>query len=98
MKEIGFIGLGNMGAPMASNLVHAGFDVIVYDKNTDALNSFTSMVPSAKTASSVSELASLSDTIITMLPNPEIVRDICLGESGIIESVRPGTCLIEMST
>jgi 2-hydroxy-3-oxopropionate reductase len=96
MKNIGFIGLGIMGKPMAKNLLKAGFNLIVFDINPEPVKELVSA--GAKEGSSSSNVASQSELIITMLPNSPEVREVVLGESGIIEGAKPGTILVDMSS
>ena len=67
VEQIGFIGLGIMGKPMARNLMTAGYEVTVYDIVGEAVEELAT--DGAKTASSSEEVASVTDTIITMLPD-----------------------------
>ena len=67
MQTIGFIGLGNMGRPMASNLCRKGFELLVYDINPQAVAALCDL--GARIASSVAEIAKTCDILITMLPN-----------------------------
>jgi 3-hydroxyisobutyrate dehydrogenase len=85
MATIGFIGLGNMGAPMAANLVKAGHGVTGYDVNPAALQALAAA--GGKTAASASEAAKGADVVITMLPAGEQVREVWLHRGGLIEAV-----------
>ena len=76
--KIGFIGLGIMGRPMAKNLLKAGYDLVVYDFNKDAVADLVSCGASA--AESGKELASQVEAVITMVPNSPHVRAAVLGE------------------
>lgn len=96
MQKIGFIGLGIMGKPMAKNLLKAGYELVVYDINNSAVEEVTA--EGAKKAASSKEVAERTDFIITMLPNSPHVKDVVMGENGIIEGVRPGTILVDMSS
>ena len=96
MAQIGFIGLGNMGLPMAQNLIKAGHPVCGYDVNAAALDKF-----SAAGGISVRSLdvASMGvDLVITMLPAREQVREVYLAQGGVLASAKPGTLLIDCST
>jgi len=95
MLIIGFIGLGIMGRPMAKNLIKAGYKLIVYDKYAkyDDLVSL-----GAEGAASNREVASKSDVIITMLPNSPHVKEAILGENGVIEGVKNGAIVVDMSS
>ncbi|WP_434778101.1 2-hydroxy-3-oxopropionate reductase [Neisseria sp. Ec49-e6-T10] len=94
--NVGFIGLGIMGKPMSKNLLKAGYSIVVSDLNQAAVDEV--VAAGAKTASSVKELASQCDVIITMLPNSPQVKQVVLGEGGVIESAKEGTVVIDMSS
>jgi 3-hydroxyisobutyrate dehydrogenase len=96
MARIGFIGLGNMGLPMAQNLIKAGHQVEGVDMSsaqTDKLRAAGGAV--AETAKIA---ASRGDVVVTMLPAGAHVRDVYLGPGGIIENANAGTLLIDCST
>jgi 3-hydroxyisobutyrate dehydrogenase len=97
MATIGFIGLGNMGAPMAANLVKAGHRVIGYDINASVLQA---LAPAGVLqARSAAEAARGADVVITMLPAGEHVREVWLHQGGLVEAVRGATpLLIDCST
>lgn len=96
-KVIGFIGLGIMGKPMALNLINAGHNVIVYDINREAVEVLVQS--GAIPASSPMELGDRSDIIITMLPANKHVKEVVLGEKGIIKTAKKeGTVVIDMSS
>lgn len=95
-KNIGFIGLGIMGKPMSLNLIKAGHNLTVYDINKETVEKLVSS--GAISASSPKEVAENSDIIFTMLPNSEHVKEVVLGESGIIKSAKKGTVVIDMSS
>jgi len=96
MARIGFIGLGNMGLPMAQNLIKAGHQVEGVDVNPASVEKLKASggtgVETAKVA------AARADVVITMLPSGKEVRDIYLGVNGIVENANPGTLLIDCST
>lgn len=94
--KIGFIGLGIMGKPMARNLIKAGHELVVYDINSEAVADVTAA--GATAAGSISEIADLTSVIILMLPNSPHVKEVALGKGGLIEKVRPGTVVIDMSS
>ncbi|XP_076043947.1 3-hydroxyisobutyrate dehydrogenase, mitochondrial isoform X2 [Oratosquilla oratoria] len=94
--RVGIIGLGNMGGPMASNLINKGHKVVVYDVNEEAVNQVQNV--GAEKAASPAEIASKADRIITMLPNSQHVISCYAGEKGIFENVQPGTLLVDSST
>jgi len=96
MKKLGFIGVGIMGKPMAKNLIDAGYDLIAYDIDKEALNEIVEY--GAERGTSPKNIAENSDIIITMLPNSPDVKKVVLGENGVIEGVREGQTLIDMSS
>jgi 3-hydroxyisobutyrate dehydrogenase len=97
MARIGFIGLGNMGAPMAANLVRAGHAVTGFDLVPAALAALTEA--GGKTAASAAEAARGAEVVITMLPAGEHVREVWLNQGGLIEAVRDARpLLIDCST
>ena len=96
MKKIGFIGVGIMGEPMSKNLIDSGYKLLVYDINKEALNEVVEY--GAKKGNSPKSVAENSDIIITMLPNSPHVKNVVLGENGVIEGVRRGQILIDMSS
>ncbi|HZL40162.1 MAG TPA: 3-hydroxyisobutyrate dehydrogenase [Pseudolabrys sp.] len=96
MARIGFIGLGNMGLPMAQNLIKAGHSVEGVDVSEAAVAKLvTAGGTSVETAKSA---AARSDVVITMLPSGKEVREVYLGSSGIVENANQGTLLIDCST
>ena len=96
MKKIGFIGVGIMGKPMAKNLIDTGYKLIAYDIVDKALNEIVEY--GAERGTSPKNVAQNSDIIITMLPNSPDVEKAVLGENGVIEGVREGQILIDMSS
>ena len=96
MARIGFIGLGNMGLPMAQNLLKAGHQVEGVDLSEAATGKLKAaggvVIETAKSA------AARADVVITMLPAGQHVRDVYLGSGGIIENANAGTLLIDCST
>ncbi len=97
IRRIGFIGVGNMGNPMAGNLVKAGFDVMVFDARAETAAAFVEQHGGCA-ASTLNELARDADAVITMLPDDKIVRAVMLGENGAAAAMKPGTVLIDMGT
>ena len=96
MQKIGFIGMGIMGKPMAKNLIDAGYSLIAYDINEDALEEMVAY--GAEKASSCQEVSSLCEVIITMLPNSPHVKKAVLAKEGVINGVHAGQILIDMSS
>ncbi len=97
IKKIGFIGVGNMGNPMAANLLKSGFDVTVFDTRPETAAAFVAQ-HGGKAAASLAEVASGADAIITMLPNDKIVRAVMLDAGGAAAAMAQGTVLIDMGT
>lgn len=93
---IGFIGLGHMGKPMASNLCQKGFAVIVFDLNANAVAELVAL--GAVAAADSHYLAQRCDIIITMLPQSEHVEAICGGEQGLFLHAKKGTFIIDCSS
>jgi len=99
IKRVGFIGLGNMGGPMCSHLVEAGFEVTAFDLNSDALDRV--VAGGARPGASAAECARDAGALITMLPAPPQVESVWLGfggEGGVIAALAPGAVAIDMST
>ena len=96
MATIGFIGLGNMGGPMATNLVKAQHQVTGYDLAAGPLAALDAQ--GGHPAASLVEAAASGDIVITMLPAGPQVRAVYLGPDGIIARARPGALLIDCST
>lgn len=94
--KIGFIGLGNMGAPMAANLLSGGLEVVVFDINSHAVESAVAL--GAQAGSSPSDVAARAELVLTVLPSPSHVRQVYLNEDGILAGARPGTLLLDCST
>jgi 3-hydroxyisobutyrate dehydrogenase len=96
MATIGFIGLGNMGAPMAANLVKAQHRVSGYDILAAPAAALAEQ--GGHRAAEIAEAAAAGDIVITMLPAGPQVREVYLGPGGVIANARPGALLIDCST
>jgi 3-hydroxyisobutyrate dehydrogenase len=96
MARIGFIGLGNMGLPMAQNLIKAGHQVEGVDVNGAVVEKLKSAGGAAAETHRIA--AARGDVVITMLPAGQHVREVYLGAGGIIENANAGTLLIDCST
>ncbi|AJG22584.1 3-hydroxyisobutyrate dehydrogenase [Cupriavidus basilensis] len=94
--EIAFIGLGNMGAPMAANLLKAGHALTVFDLDANAVAA--ALLAGATSAGSPREAAARADLVITMLPAAAHVRQVYLGEDGVLAGARPGVPMVDCST
>lgn len=95
-KKIGFIGLGVMGKPMAKNLIKAGFKLKVFDLKADVVAEVAAL--GAEKGTSPAQVARDCDIIITMLPNSPQVIQVLTGEDGVLQTVRPGSIIIDMSS
>jgi len=96
MATIGFIGLGNMGSPMAKNLVTKGHEVKVFDLSEEAVK--TLVDAGAARADSAGEAARDVQVVVSMLPAGKHVKAVYMGEHGVLENAAPGTLLIDSST
>jgi 3-hydroxyisobutyrate dehydrogenase len=98
VKKVGFIGIGNMGWPMAANLVKAGFEVAIHDTDPARANQFTKENPGS-TAPGLVGVAQM-DAIVTMLPNGHIVRAALIeaDDGAFIKNAKPGTIVVDMSS
>jgi 3-hydroxyisobutyrate dehydrogenase len=96
MADIGFIGLGNMGGPMAANLIKAGHSLKVFDLSQAALAKLAGA--GVAVTSSASEAAKGVEAVVTMLPAGQHVRDAYFGPHGLIAAASPGSLLIDCST
>ena len=97
-QTVGFIGVGNMGWPMAACLVKAGFPVLINDSRREVANNFVQQI-GGTAPDSLRELAAGSDVIVTMLPTSVIVeRVLSGGDDNIFAGMKPGTIIIEMSS
>ena len=94
--KIGFIGLGNIGYPMAAQLLEAGFDLTVHDLIEDKAKPLVER--GAAWGASLGETVSGAETIITSLPGPTEVTQVFEGSSGLLSCLKPGQTWIEMST
>lgn len=94
--DVGFIGLGRMGRPMASNLCRKGFRLTVNDINPEAVAELELL--QARGAGTVAEAAAAGQVIVTMLPNSAIVEQVVGGAEGVLAHARPGSVVLDMST
>ena len=96
MARISFIGLGNMGLPMAQNLIKAGHSVCGLDVSKGQVDKL--VAAGGQAASDIKQAASGADLVITMLPAGAQVREVYLGDGGVVASAGAGTLLINSST
>ena len=94
--KIGFIGLGIMGKPMGRNLLKAGYQLVVFNRSKGAVDEL--VAAGAKAAANPREVAQQAEIVITMLPNSPQVREVVLGDAGIIEGAGKGSVVIDMSS
>jgi 3-hydroxyisobutyrate dehydrogenase len=98
VTNVGFIGVGNMGWPMAACLVKKGFTVAANDSRREVANNFVQQV-GGSAPDTLAQLASQSDAIVTMLPTSAIVeRVLAGGDDNVFAGMKPGTVVIEMSS
>lgn len=100
IRKIGFIGIGNMGNPMAGHLVKKGFDVTVYDVRPEVVKAFVAQ-HGGRAAASLVDAAHGMDAVITMLPNDGVVRSVVLGdgsENCVAAGLAKGAVVIDMGT
>jgi 3-hydroxyisobutyrate dehydrogenase len=95
--RVGFVGIGNMGWPMAKRVRGAGFALTVFDTDGARVARFAAETGSAG-AETGAALAGRADVVITMLPTGAVVRDALLGAGGIAPSLAPGTVVVDMSS
>ena len=99
-QTIGFVGIGNMGAPMVRCLIKAGYRVCIFDSKSENAAPFAGE-PSVTIAASLAAVADASDTVITMLPDSKVVRAVVLGVAGspgLADALRPGSVIVDMSS
>lgn len=96
MANVAFIGLGNMGGPMAANLVKAGHSVAGFDMMPENLDK--AREAGVTVAGSAAEAAKDAEVVVTMLPAGQHVREVYTGAGGVMAAVRKGALLIDCST
>ena len=95
--NIGFVGVGLMGGPLARNLIRAGKEVLVFDLSEDAVKKTLEAGTSGKAASSLGELSDC-DLVFTSLPMPQHIKGVMLGDEGLLNIMKSGATHIELST
>ncbi|MHC4069223.1 MAG: 2-hydroxy-3-oxopropionate reductase [Planctomycetota bacterium] len=95
-KQIGFVGLGIMGKPMAMNLLKAGYSLTVYDIRPEPVKEV--VAAGAAEGTSSKDVAGKSEVVITMLPNSPEVKEAVLGKDGVLDGAKSGMILIDMSS
>jgi len=96
-EPVGFVGLGNMGVPMASLLAGAGYKLVVADTNPEALERFVARVDCDQ-AGTLRDLGAQCRVVITMLPDGRAVRQVLMDEEGIAGALQPDSVVIDMSS
>ncbi len=96
MFRLGFIGIGVMGKPMATNLLRAGYPLSVLKRNQDKSESLVLL--GATICESPLEIACASDVVVTMLPDTSAVEEVLFGEKGVIYGLKSSSLVIDMST
>ena len=96
--RVGYVGIGNMGGPMAANLARAGNEVIIGDLNQAAVDAFTGEHETARPANGLAAVGQDAEAVFTCLPNGKIVAEAVLGEGGIAEGMAKGSVLVDMSS
>jgi len=94
--SIGFIGVGNMGNPMAANLIKAGYPISVFDRDAHKAKNLVAL--GASLAPSIVELGKHSQVVICSLPGPAQVKEVMFGEEGLMSAIKSGTTIIDTST
>jgi len=94
--RVGFVGLGIMGKPMARNLLRAGYPLTVHNRSRPPVEELVSQ--GAVDGGSPRGVAERSDVVITMLPDTPDVEQVTFGPQGLVEGLRPGSVLVDMST
>ena len=95
-EKIGFIGLGIMGRPMAKNLIEAGYELVLYTRTKEKAEGLAG--EGAAVAGSPREVAESADVVITMLPDSPDVEEVVAGEDGVLEGIKEGALIVDMST
>lgn len=96
-EKVGFIGLGIMGRPMAKNLMEAGYELVVHNRSPEKAEELAKEGNATAAASPV-QVAQACDIVITMLPDSPDVEAVVAGEGGVLEGIRDGALLVDMST
>ena len=95
-ERVGFIGLGNMGRGLSSNLCRKGFSLTVYDTNPEPVAHLRGL--GARAAAGAGDVAAASDILFTCLPNTASVEEVALGRDGVLARLADGGLFVEMST
>ena len=93
---VGFLGLGNMGNPMAVNVLKAGFPMVVFDRNPRVMENLVQ--GGARAAVSAASVAEAAEVLLTSLPGSPEVEDVYLSPGGLVEAAKPGNVLVDLSS
>lgn len=96
--DLGFIGLGIMGQPMAGHLAAAGYGLSVYDVNRTCAEKVAAKHAGVRIMESPKAVAEAAQIVVTMLPSGRFVRDVALGEDGLVHGLRSGSLLLDTSS
>lgn len=94
--RVGYIGLGHMGLPMATNLLKAGYELVVYNRTASKADGL--VADGAERAESAAELAAECEIVMACLLTPDVCEEIFLGEGGVVDAAAPGSLIIDFST
>ncbi len=97
-SRVGFVGIGNMGAPMVRCLAKAGFSILIHDTRTEATAQFSDGAPNIRVAANAAEIGARCGIVITMLPDSKVVRAAVLGDGGFAAAMPSGGLVIDMSS
>ncbi|MEM2291757.1 MAG: NAD(P)-dependent oxidoreductase [Nitrososphaerota archaeon] len=95
---IGFIGVGTMGTPIVLNLLKKGFSVKIYARRSDTENVKKVVEKGGTLLKSLKEIGSNADVVMTCLPSPAASEEVILGENGVLNSMKEGSVIVELST
>ncbi|MBV9734744.1 MAG: NAD(P)-dependent oxidoreductase [Acidisphaera sp.] len=95
--RVGFVGVGNMGWPMAANLVRAGYDVSVADARRARADDFVQQV-GGSAPETLRALGEACEIVVTILPTSAIVAEVLTGEDAVLDTLAPGSVVIEMTS
>lgn len=98
IPSVGFIGLGVMGEPMAGHLARAGYRLTLFDSAPGLAARLATLLDGASAADTPADVARMSDIVITMVPNGEVVRDLVRAPGGLLEGFRAGSLLLDTSS
>ena len=98
VKNVGYIGLGNAGFSMASNIPKSGYNLVVHDVDASKVEKATNEWPNTTASNGKPEAFKDCEVLITMLPQGKVVRDVLFGKSNIASGLKPGTIVVDTSS